>query len=99
MSGDRKTRRRFIADALFAGGALTAASWLGYNATHKQEKPICELTPTVVDSPTPACTPREDMRPAGEMEAPPPPAPSQAPREQAPIPAPMHPGGAVAPHP
>jgi len=83
VSEDRKTRRRFLADMLFAGGALTAASVLGYVATHTAgETAAATPTPEVVgtggplETPgpgTPACTPAPiDIRPAGAVPAPPP---------------------------
>jgi len=84
-----RTRRRFLADLLFAGGAVTAASMLGYVATHRE--PVAADQPTPDETPS-ACTPNVDMRPAGEME-PPRPAPSAA----APVPQrEMQPPGLVA---
>ncbi len=88
-----RTRRRFLADLLFAGGALTAASVVGYVVTHQgPEQAGAQPTPTPE---TPVCTPNPDMRPAGEMQ-PARPAASQAP---APRPEEMRPAGLVAPNP
>jgi len=82
VSEDRKTRRRFLADLLFAGGALTAASVLGYTATHTGAQTAAAGTPTPAALETPAavetpiapstCAPNLDLQPAGAMPAPPP---------------------------
>lgn len=82
MSGDRRSRRRFLADVLFAGGALTAASMLGYVATHEAAAPVPtpapvaqpvvpELQPPgdmVAPRPQAVASPRLDVRPAGGEE-------------------------------
>jgi len=76
MSDDKKTRRRFMADMLFAGGALTAASVLGYVATHwkphPEQHPAGAMAPcTPQPSPAIAPTPVEpEMLPEGDMIAP-----------------------------
>jgi hypothetical protein len=76
MSDDKKTRRRFMADMLFAGGAVTAASVLGYVATHwkprPEQQPVGAMVPcTPQPSPAVAPTPVEpEMLPDGDMIAP-----------------------------
>ena len=76
MSGDRKTRRRFLADMLFAGGAVTAASVMGYVATHWEPKPVqqppgamlpCTPQPSPATAPTPIAP---EMLPDGDMMIP-----------------------------
>ena len=60
MSGDRRTRRRFLADLLFAGGALTAASALGYVATRDNvpaQPPAALDPPAAVETPCALGTP------------------------------------------
>lgn len=55
MSGDRRSRRRFLADMLFVGGAVTAASVLGYVSTRTpaEDLPTGCGSPTTWDTPTP----------------------------------------------
>lgn len=68
MSDERRTRRRFLADLLFAGGAVTAASVLGYAATH--EAPAATPTPV---APPPGLAPPGNVapaRPEGQVLAP-----------------------------
>jgi len=66
MSEDRRTRRRFLADMLFAGGAVTAASVLGYGATHTGEQPQPEQP---VAAPATPATPSHnvDLVPEGKV--------------------------------
>jgi len=74
MSDDKRTRRRFLADMLFAGGAVTAASVLGYVATHTKptpQHPVGAMVPaTPAPSPALAPTPVQEMLPDGDMVAP-----------------------------
>jgi hypothetical protein len=60
VSDERRTRRRFLADLLFAGGAVTAASVLGYVATH--EAPAATPTPVA-----PVPPPPQRLAPAGDV--------------------------------
>lgn len=75
MSGDKKTRRRFLADMLFAGGAVTAASVLGYLATHTkpvpEQHPVGAMVPAT-PPPTPAIapTPLSELQPDGDVAYP-----------------------------
>ena len=66
MSDDRRTRRRFLADMLFAGGAVTAASVLGYVTTHTTPEPPPPAIPSF--TPTPQCN--LDIQPEGKMAVP-----------------------------
>lgn len=52
MSEDKRSRRRFLADLLFAGGALSAAA-LAAKSRMTSPKPIASATPAQA-SPTPA---------------------------------------------
>jgi len=66
VSDERRTRRRFLADFLFAGGAVTAASVLGYVATH--ETPAA--APVPVAAPVAPAGDVAPVRPEGQMVAP-----------------------------
>lgn len=92
MSEDRKTRRRFLADLLFAGGAVTAASVLGYAATHTGA-PAAAGTPTPA---VPAETPAAPVTPAAQ-ETPICPDPDLQPGGAAPPPREVMPSGRAAP--
>lgn len=66
MSDDRRTRRRFLADMLFAGGAVTAASVLGYVATRTETSPA--PVPQPAGTQAPACN--VEVVPEGKVAAP-----------------------------
>ncbi|MFN8610417.1 MAG: hypothetical protein U0931_22960 [Vulcanimicrobiota bacterium] len=51
MSGDKVNRRRFLADLLFAGGALTAAALLAQTG-EAEKKPSPTATPKATGTPT-----------------------------------------------
>ncbi len=58
---ERKKRRQFLADMLFAGGGLAAAALLAKNFA--QEPVVAQATPT--PTPSPAATPSNCPTPEG----------------------------------
>lgn len=60
-------RRRFLADLLFAGGALSAAALLAQSARQQGHTPAASPTPQVANTPSAHPTPEERPLP-GEPE-------------------------------
>ncbi|GMU53387.1 MAG: hypothetical protein AMXMBFR33_25330 [Candidatus Xenobia bacterium] len=60
MSGDKLKRRQFLADALFAGGALGAAAlaarYLGNTPPEPEPKVMGKVAPVNTPTPTPVST-------------------------------------------
>lgn len=70
---DKRKRRQFLADALFAGGSLAAAALLARHFA-QPEPVVAQTTPTPTPTPssTPTSCPPDPNRPVpGEMVAPP----------------------------
>lgn len=74
MSESRIKRRRFLADALFAGGALGAAA-LGARlfSQPKEPEPVCIKTPEVRPTPDAPMPGQMMIAPPQPQGAPPPP--------------------------
>lgn len=67
---DKRKRRQFLADALFAGGGLAAAALLA-RGFMKPGEAVAQGTPTPSASPSakPSCPPTPNMPVPGEMVA------------------------------